>query len=245
MPGSESTVFVVDDEPSVRKALARLLKSAGHRVETFGSAEEFLRCPQRKGPGCLILDFQMPGQTGLELQKVLAEGEDALPVIFVSGHSDIPISVKAMKAGAVDFLTKPFQGTELLEAVRLSLAKDRAARVTRKEVEDIRRRLHTLTTREREVLPSVVAGKLNKQIAYELGISEKTVKVHRGRVMAKMRADSVAELVHLAERIGISPLSADNTNPDSARATDEPAAGRLANADPARPKTIDRVRPQH
>jgi FixJ family two-component response regulator len=223
MTATEATVFVIDDEPSVRKAVARLLKSAGHRVEMFGSAEEFLRCPHRDGPGCLILDFQMPGQSGLELQKVLAEAEYTLPVIFVSGHSDIPISVKAMKAGAGDFLTKPFRDTDLLEAVRLSLAKDRAARALRDEVQDTRQRLHTLTAREREVLSLVVAGRLNKQIAYELGISEKTVKVHRGRVMEKMRAESVAELVVLAERIGISPLSETRPRPDAPLAADEPA----------------------
>jgi len=223
MTATEATVFVIDDEPSVRKALARLLKSAGYQAETFGSAGEFLRCPHRDGPGCLILDFQMPGQSGLELQKVLAEAEYTLPVIFVSGRSDIPISVKAMKAGAVDFLTKPFRDTELLEAVRLSLVKDRAARALRDEVQDTRQRLHTLTAREREVLSLVVAGRLNKQIAYELGISEKTVKVHRGRVMEKMRAESVAELVVLAERIGISPLSETRPRPDAPLAADEPA----------------------
>jgi FixJ family two-component response regulator len=202
---SEATVFVIDDESSVRKAVARLLKSAGHRAESFGSAEEFLGRPHYDGPGCLILDVKMPGQSGLELQEALAKAGYHLPIIFVSGRSDIPISVKAMKAGAVDFLTKPFKDTALLEAVRLSLTKDRQARASRAQVQDIQQRLQTLTVRESEVLSLVVAGRLNKQIAYELGISEKTVKVHRARVMEKMRADSVAELVHLAEKVGISP----------------------------------------
>ncbi len=204
---SEATVFLIDDESSVRRAVARLLKSAGHRAETFDSAEEFLRRPYYDGPGCFILDIKMPGQSGLELQGALAKAGHYLPIIFVSGRSDIPISVKAMKAGAVDFLTKPFKDTVLLEAVRLSLAKDRQARSSRAEVQDIQQRLQTLTAREREVLSLVVAGRLNKQIAYELGISEKTVKVHRARVMEKMRADSVAELVGLAAKVGIFPAA--------------------------------------
>jgi two-component system, LuxR family, response regulator FixJ len=201
----EATVFVIDDDTSVRKAVARLLKSAGHRAETFGSAEEFLRRPHYDGPGCLVLDVKMPGQSGIELQEALAKVGYYLPIIFVSGRSDIPISVKAMKAGAVDFLTKPFEHKALLDAVRLSLVKDRQARASRAEVQDIQQRHQALTAREREVLSWVVAGRLNKQIAYEMGISEKTVKVHRARVMEKMRADSVAELVHLAETVGISP----------------------------------------
>jgi len=203
----EATVFVIDDESSVRKAVARLLTRAGHRAETFGSAEDFLRRPHYDGPGCLILDVRMPGQSGLDLQEALAKAGYELPIIFVSGRSDIPISVKAMKAGAMDFLTKPFRDTVLLEAVRLSLATDRQVRASRAEVQDIQQRLQTLTVREREVLSWVVAGRLNKQIAYELEISEKTVKVHRARVMEKMRADSVAELVRLAERVGISPAN--------------------------------------
>ena len=210
---SDATVFVIDDEASVRKSVARLLRSAGHRVETFGSAEEFLRRPHHDGSGCLILDVKMPGQSGLELQEALASAGYHLPVIFVSGRSDIPISVKAMKAGAVDFLTKPFQHTNLLKAVDVCLAKDREARASRAEVQVIQQRLETLTAREREVLSLVVAGLLNKQIASELGISEKTVKVHRGRVVEKMRSDSVAELVRLAEKAGISPAVTVSSRP--------------------------------
>ena len=217
---SEATVFVIDDEASVRKAVARLLKATGHQVETFGSAEEFLGRPHFDGHGCLILDVKMPGQSGLELQEALAKAGYNLPIIFVSGRSDIPISVKAMKAGAVDFLTKPFKDTVLLEAVSLSLTKDRQARASRAEVQDIQERLQTLTAREREVLSLVVAGRLNKQIAYELGISEKTVKVHRARVMEKMRADSVAELVHLSEKVGISQASGLRSNSEAAFKTE-------------------------
>jgi FixJ family two-component response regulator len=204
---SEATVFVIDDEAPVRKAMARLLASAGHQVEIFGSAEEFLRRPHYDGSGCLILDVQMPGQSGIELQEALAHAGYYLPVIFVSGRSDIPISVRAMKAGAVDFLTKPFKHTDLLKAVDVSLNKDREARASRAEVQEIEGRLQTLTVREREVLSLVVTGRLNKQVAYELGISEKTVKVHRARVMEKMRVDSVAELVRLAEKVGIFPAA--------------------------------------
>jgi len=200
----QHTVFVIDDDPSVRKAVARLLRSAGHQAETFVSAEEFLSRPHYDGLGCLILDVKMPGQSGLDLQEVLAKEGYHLPIIFVSGRSDISISVKAMKGGAVDFLTKPFNNTVLLEAVRLSLARNRQDRASRAEVQEIHQRLQTLTMREHEVLSLVVSGRLNKQIAYELNISEKTVKVHRARVMEKMRVDSVADLVRLAEKVGIS-----------------------------------------
>ena len=208
-----STVFVIDDEASVRRAVARLLTSAGHHVETFGSAEEFLRHPHYDAPGCLVLDVKMPGQSGLDLQEVLAKEGSYLPIIFVSGRSNVPISVKAMKGGAVDFLTKPFQHKDLLKAVDLSLAKDREARASRAEVQDVQERLQTLTVREHDVLCLVVAGRLNKQIAYELEISEKTVKVHRARVMEKMRAESVADLVRLAEKVGISPAASSPPEP--------------------------------
>ncbi len=207
MPATEPVLFVIDDEASVRKGMTRLLQSAGFRVEAYGSAEEFLHRSHYDGPGCLILDVQMPGLTGIELQAALAKAGYLLPIIFVSGHSDIPISVKAMKAGAVDFLTKPFKDADLLGAIQVSLQKDRDLRATRKESQKIQQRLDTLTDREREVLRWVIGGWLNKQIAYELGISEKTVKVHRARVMQKMESESVAELVRLVEKVGIAPAS--------------------------------------
>ena len=213
MPATEAVVFVIDDDASVRKAMRRLLQSTGHQVEAYGSAEEFLRRPHYDGHGCLILDVQMPGLTGIELQASLAKAGYFLPIIFVSGHSDIPISVKAMKAGAVDFLTKPFQDADLLEAVRVSLKKDSEASALREEIRSIQQCLQTLTEREREVLRWVIGGWLNKQIAYELGISEKTVKVHRARVMQKMRSESVAELVRLVEKLGIVPASVPRATP--------------------------------
>ena len=213
MPAREAVLFVIDDDASVRKAMARLLKSTGHQVEVYSSAEEFLRRPHYDGLGCLILDVQMPGLTGIELQASLAKAGYFLPIIFVSGHSDIPISVKAMKAGAVDFLTKPFQDADLLEAVRVSLKKDSEASALREEIRSIQQCLQTLTEREREVLRWVIGGWLNKQIAYELGISEKTVKVHRARVMQKMRSESVAELVRLVEKLGIVPASVPRATP--------------------------------
>ena len=197
------TVFVIDDDPSVRRALQRLMRSAGHRVEAFGSAREFLQRGHHNGPGCLVLDVRMPGLTGLDLQAALAAAGYTMPIIFITGHGDVPTSVRAMKAGAVDFLTKPFKDQELLNAVGNALARDRAARRDRTEVEAIHARLTKLTPREREVLCLVVTGMLNKEIAYDLGITERTVKVHRGRVMEKMRAGSLAELVRLAERVGI------------------------------------------
>lgn len=203
MAEREGTVFVIDDEPSVRKALARLLRSAGYRAETFVSAEEFLKRERGDGVGCLVLDVHMPGLTGLDLQETLARAENTFPVVFISGQSDIPTSVKAMKAGAIDFLPKPFNGRDLLEAVTRSLAKARQARVARAEIRGIQERVQALTSREREVMVLVVTGMLNKQIAFELGIREKTVKVHRARVMEKMRAGSVAELVRLAEKVRI------------------------------------------
>ena len=197
------TVFVIDDDPSVRRALGRLMRSAGHRVETFGSAREFLQREHYHGPGCLVLDVRMPGLTGLDLQEGLAAAGYTMPIIFVTGHGDVPTSVRAMKAGAVDFLTKPFKAQELLEAVRDALERDKAARRERAAIEAVRARLQRLTPREREVLSLVVTGMLNKQIGYDLGITERTVKVHRARVMEKMQAGSMAELVRLAQRVGI------------------------------------------
>ena len=205
MPDTKAVVFIVDDDASVRKALARVLQNAGFTVETYGSAEEVLRRGNFDGPGCLILDFQMPGLSGIELQTRLAESGCFLPIIFVSGHSSIPISVKAMKAGAIDFLTKPFKNSDLLEAVRISLKKDAEARAIREEMQRIQHHLDRLTDREKEVLCWVVGGHLNKQIADELGISEATVKAHRAHVMEKMQANSLADLVRLVEKVGIVP----------------------------------------
>lgn len=193
-------MFVVDDDPAVRKSLARLLRSAAIDALTFASPEEFLAHVPTDAAGCLILDIQLPGLDGLALQRELAARASDLPIIFLTGHGDVPRSVEAMKRGASDFLTKPVEDEILLRAVRLALEADRRGRNTRAEASEIRRRLESLTPREREVMEGVVAGRLNKQIGGDLGISEKTVKVHRGRVMEKMGAASIAELVRLGER---------------------------------------------
>ncbi len=200
-------VFVVDDDPSVRKALSRLLRSTGYAVETFGSSEEFLQnIPDGLGPACLILDVKMPGLNGLDLQNDLQQMEYVMPIVFITGHGDIPMSVKAMKKGAVDFLTKPFDDEDLLKAVQEALKKDIVDRSEMNEKQRILQRIKSLTPREYEILTYVISGMLNKQTAYELDISEKTVKAHRGRLMAKMKADSLAELVRLAEKAGIEPV---------------------------------------
>jgi FixJ family two-component response regulator len=196
-------VYLVDDEPAVRKALGRLLRSAGIEVATFGSAEEFLGALEEEAAGCALLDVAMPGLDGLALQETLARRGIDLPVLFLTGHGDIPMSVRAMKAGASDFLTKPVDGKALVAAVRRALERGRSLARARREDAEIHRRLASLTPREREVLQGVVSGRLNKQIAADLGISEKTVKVHRGRVMEKMNAPSLAELVRLADRAGL------------------------------------------
>ena len=198
------TVFVVDDYTPVRKAISRLLRAAGFVVVTFASAEEFLTQYDPQASGCLVLDLAMPVVSGLELQKILAEKGSLLPIIFLTAHGDIPKSVQAMKHGAIDFLTKPVNDEDLLAAVRLAIEKDRALRQEQAELSDIRARLSTLTPREREVLEYVVAGKLNKEIAGDLGTVEQTIKIHRAHVMQKMKVHSVAELVRLTERCGIS-----------------------------------------
>jgi len=204
--GKGTTIFVVDDDPSMRKGLRRLLKSAGYGVETFASSEEFLALDKSSdGPACLILDLQMPGMNGLDLQEKLITQNRIMPIIFVTGHGDIPSSVKAIKGGAVDFLSKPFDDEKLFDAVEEALIKDTKARAVLEEKEGIQQRLGTLTPREYEILTHVIAGLLNKQTAYVLKISEKTVKVHRARVMEKMGVDSVAQLVRLAEKVGVQP----------------------------------------
>jgi FixJ family two-component response regulator len=197
--------FVVEDDPSVRRALGRLLKSAGYRMLAFPSAEEFLRHPLPDGPACAILDVELPGVNGLELQRALAEKEAGLPVVFITGHGDIPMTVQAMKGGAVDFLPKPFNNQDLLAAVQQALARGERARQEAAETAALRARARALSPREREVLALVVGGMLNKQVGHQLGVTEKTVKVHRAQVMHKMGADSLAELVRMAARLGITP----------------------------------------
>ena len=203
MSETDGVVFVVDDDASLRESLKNLLRSVGLRVEAFASAQEFLRSKRPDVPGCLVLDVRLPGFSGLDLQKRMAEADVEIPIIFITGHGDIPMTVQAMKAGAVEFLTKPFRDQELLDAIQQALERDRKAREQRAEVEVLRSRFDLLTPREREVMPLVVAGLLNKQIAAELGASETTVKIHRHRVMEKMRAGSLADLVRIADRIGI------------------------------------------
>ncbi|MBM4442053.1 MAG: response regulator transcription factor [Candidatus Rokubacteria bacterium] len=196
-------VFVVDDDPSVRKSLVRVLTSGAYRIEAFVSADEFLARAPYDGPCCLVLDVRMPGLTGLELQEALTATGHRVPIIFITGHGDIAMSVEAMKRGAVDFLTKPFDAESLLEAVGRALAQDTKSRGDEGQTAEVLDRVKLLTAREMEVFTLVVPGMLNKQIAGELGIAEKTVKVHRARVMEKMRAGSLAELVRLADRAGI------------------------------------------
>ena len=196
-------VSVVDDDPSVRRSLARLVKGAGYRVEAFASAHEFLARPPEEGPACLVLDVRMPGLTGLDLQETLAIATHWTSIIFITGYRDVRASVKAMKAGAVDFLTKPIDDQELLGAIERAVARASAARREEDRITEIRDRIKTLTPREAEVFALVVTGMLNKQIAFDLGVSEKMVKVHRGRVMEKMRAGSIAELVRLADEGGM------------------------------------------
>jgi FixJ family two-component response regulator len=200
---SETLVGIVDDDPSVRKALTRLVKAAGYRVEVFASAREFLARPQEEDLRCLLLDVRMPGLTGLELQEALAVAGSRMSIVFVSGHGDVPGSVKAMKGGAIDFLTKPVDARNLLGAIERAVAKAFTVQREQTQATDIQGRLKTLTAREIQVFALVVTGMLNKQIAAKLGIVEKTVKVHRARVMEKMRAGSLAELVRLADQAGI------------------------------------------
>lgn len=196
-------VFLVDDDPAVLRALTRLLRAAGFEACAYPSALTFLEEHDAAAPGCAVVDLAMPGLTGLELQRVLAASGCERPIVFITARGDIPASVQAMKAGAVDFLTKPFDDEELLSAIRTALEKDRRARQLRAELQFVERRLARLTPREREVLTHIVAGQLNKQIAAVLGTVEKTIKVHRARVMEKMEAKSLAELVRMAERAGV------------------------------------------
>ena len=205
MTAFRPTVFVIDDDASIRKSLSRLLRSAGYTTETFASAEEFLGRDHFNGIGCLLLDVQMPGLSGIDLQEELSKADYHMPIIFITGHGNIPMSVQAMKKGAVDFLTKPFDDKELLQTIEKAIEKDTHARAEYDESLDIRKRIELLTPRENEILPYIITGMLNKQIALKLGIAEKTVKVHRGRIMEKLDVNSVAQLVHLAEKAGIKP----------------------------------------
>jgi FixJ family two-component response regulator len=196
-------VCVIDDDEDVRKALERLLRSIGLAVETFSSPQAFLAYPLADRPSCLVLDVQLPGQSGLDLQTALEQGELNIPIVFVTGHGDVPTSVRAMRAGAVDFLEKPFEDRALLDSIHRALDESRERRADRAERAVIRQRIDSLTPREYQVLGLVVTGMLNKQVAGELGAAEKTIKVHRGRIMAKMRANSVVDLVRMTEKIGI------------------------------------------
>lgn len=208
MKREDQIVFVIDDDPSMRQAIKTLIETVGLKGETFVSGQEFLQSELPEVPRCLVLDVRLPGLGGLNLQRELSDRGIQIPIIFITGHGDIPMSVQAMKAGAVEFLTKPFRDQDLLDAIESALERDRMSRKQQAEMADLKKRYETLTAREREVMKLVVTGLLNKQIASELGTSEKTVNVHRGQVMQKMQANSLAVLVRLAEKIGIRSPSA-------------------------------------
>ena len=195
------TVFIVDDDRDVRESLQELLESVGLQSKSFGTAQEFLLSPRSDGPSCLILDVRLPGISGLDLQQELKRGKVSIPIIFLTAHADVPMSVKAMKSGAVEFLTKPFRQQDLLDAVQRSLTRDRIVREKQRDTAELRQRYDTLSVREREVMNLVVSGLLNKQIAAELGASEATVKMHRSQVMKKMQAKSLPELVRMADKL--------------------------------------------
>ncbi|MGB6865097.1 MAG: response regulator [Candidatus Aminicenantaceae bacterium] len=206
----QPTIFVVDDDRSILKSIKRLLQSNGYKVETFPSAHEFMEFDyDSKGPACLILDVMMPEMSGLDLQETILSWDISLPIVFITALHDVPTSVSAMKRGAVDFLTKPFKETDLLNAIQSALQKDLKMRAASNELTNLKRQFALLTRRERQVLSYVVGGKLNKQIAFELDISERTVKAHRAQVMEKMEVDSLAELVQMAGRLGVQPPSPD------------------------------------
>ncbi len=211
MNKNKAAIFIVDDDESVRSGLKRLLKSAGYSAETFASATDFLEYNNKyEGPACLILDVKMPGKSGLDLQEELAPGEHSIPIVFITGHGDLPTSVNAMKKGAVDFLSKPFEDKDLLDAISAALEKDSKMRTLVTERKNILKQFDLLSPREYEIMTFIISGMLNKQIAAALDITEKTVKVHRARVFAKVGVVSVAELVRLAEKVGISPAGIPN-----------------------------------
>ena len=196
-------VFLVDDDVSVRQSITNLLRSVGLTVHAFASAQEFLSGQRPDAPGCLILDVRLPGVSGLDLQQELMDANIEIPIVFITGYGDIPMSVKAMKAGAAEFLTKPFRDQDLLDAIQQAIERDRSVRLKRAELDEVRSRYQLMTPREQEVMRLVARGLLNKQIAGELGLTEATVKMHRGRVMEKMKAETVADLVRMAEKLGI------------------------------------------
>jgi FixJ family two-component response regulator len=213
MTSPPPVIHVVDDDESFRTAVTRLLRAAGYEVRGYASAGAFLLAKTGSAPGCILLDVLMPGPSGFDLQSAITELDDALPIVFLTGHGDIPMSVRAMKAGAVDFLTKPVQRKALLAAVQSALARNAQNRDAMARASELHSRLKTLSARERAVFALVVAGKLNKHIATELGISQRTVKAHRAQVMEKMRVASLAELVHVAEQLNAEQLKADATTP--------------------------------
>ncbi|HKO30822.1 MAG TPA: response regulator transcription factor [Nitrospiraceae bacterium] len=205
MKEAEATVFVIDDDESIREALKDLIESVGLHVEAFTSAQQFLQSQRADAPGCLVLDVRLPGLSGLDLQRQLAAANIHTPIIFVTGHADISMTVRAMKGGAVEFLTKPFRDQELLDAIRQALDRDRVERAEQTEIAELRTRFDSLTPRESQVLRLVITGLLNKQIAARLGTSEITIKQHRHQVMQKMQAESLADLVRMAQKLGIPP----------------------------------------
>jgi FixJ family two-component response regulator len=203
MSETDPIVIIIDDDPSFRRSTERLIRSAGFNVQAFGAATEFLRGRRPDAPACLVLDVRLPTLSGLDLQRELARAGVEIPIIFITGHGDIPMSVQAMKAGAIEFLTKPFREQDLLDAIQQAIKRDRTARELQRQLADMRGRYESLTPREREVMAGVVSGMLNKQIAGELGATEKTIKFHRGHIMHKMRAQSLAELVRMGAHLGV------------------------------------------
>jgi len=205
MTEAQPTVIIIDDDPAIRESLGLLLGSVGLRVEALASVPEFLKSKRPDGPTCLVLDVRLPGQSGLDFQRELSAAKIQLPIIFITGHADIPMSVQAMKGGALEFLTKPFRDQDLLDAIQLGLARDRARRESERALAVLRERFETLSPREREVMAQVVKGRLNKQIAGDIGISEVTVKVHRSQVMRKMEASSLPDLARMADKLNLTP----------------------------------------
>jgi FixJ family two-component response regulator len=207
----DRTVFIVDDDPAIRESLVSLLRSVGLKVTALGSVPDFLNCPRPDGPTCLVLDVRLPGRSGLDLQRELSAANIQLPVIFITGHGDIPMSVQAMKGGAIEFLTKPFRDQDLLDAIQLGLSRDGERRENDRELRTLSKRFETLSSREGEVMSHVVTGRLNKEIAGDLGISEITVKVHRAQAMRKMSAESLPELARMADKLKLHARKPHNT----------------------------------